>query len=90
VMDAQKSRGLELEKGRFLKRIRNLAPILVPLVVDAVVRSGELAEAMEARAYGAVKKPTTLHVLIVLRRDWLTIAISIVMFASAAYFFLPL
>ncbi len=60
IMDAQKSRGLELEKGNILKRVRNMIPILIPLVVNSVVRSGELAEAMESRAYGAVPKPTSL------------------------------
>lgn len=60
IMDAQKSRGLELEKGNILKRVRNMIPILIPLVVNSVVRSGELAEAMESRAYGAVPKPSSL------------------------------
>ena len=60
IMDAQKSRGLELEKGNILRRVRNMIPILIPLVVNSVVRSGELAEAMESRAYGAVPRPTSL------------------------------
>ena len=60
IMDAQKSRGLELEKGNLLRRVRNMIPILIPLVVNSVVRSGELAEAMESRAYGAVPRPTSL------------------------------
>ncbi len=60
IMDAQKSRGLELEKGNLFKRVRNMIPVLIPLVVNSVVRSGELAEAMESRAYGAVPKPTSL------------------------------
>ena len=37
-----------------------MIPILIPLVVKSVVRSGELAEAMESRAYGAVPRPTSL------------------------------
>jgi energy-coupling factor transport system permease protein len=60
IMDAQKSRGLELEKGNIIRRVRNMVPILIPLVVNSVVRSGELAEAMESRAYGAVPTPTSL------------------------------
>ena len=60
IMDAQKSRGLELEKGNILRRVGNMIPILIPLVVNSVVRSGELAEAMESRAYGAVPRPTSL------------------------------
>jgi len=63
IMDAQKSRGLELEKGSVLVRVRNLIPILIPLVVNSVIRSGELAEAMESRAYGAIPKPTSLYVM---------------------------
>lgn len=62
IMDAQKSRGLEMQKGNIIRRVRNMVPVLVPLVVTSVVRSGELAEAMESRAYGAVPRPTSLYV----------------------------
>jgi energy-coupling factor transport system permease protein len=63
IMDAQKSRGLEFEKGNILKRLRNTIPILVPLIAVAVNRSLDLAEAMDSRAYGAKKRPTSLYVL---------------------------
>jgi len=45
VVDAQRSRGLELDKGNLLKRVRNLIPILIPLLLIAIRRSLELAEA---------------------------------------------
>ena len=38
IMDAQKARGLELERGNILKRIRNYIPILIPLIVSAIRR----------------------------------------------------
>jgi energy-coupling factor transport system permease protein len=60
IVDAQRSRGLELEKGNFVKRIRNYIPILVPLIVNAIRRSLDLAEVMESRAFGAIKKRTSL------------------------------
>ena len=63
IMDAQKARGLELEKGGLLKRIRNYVPVLIPLIVSAIRRSLELAEAMESRAWGATKKRTNLYLL---------------------------
>lgn len=87
IMDAQKSRGLELEKGNPLRRIRNFVPVLVPLVVNAVVRSGELAEAMESRAYGAVENPSTLYELKINSRDKLVIPLSFVLFIPAIYYF---
>jgi energy-coupling factor transport system permease protein len=61
IMDAQKSRGLEFERGNIFRRIRNMVPILIPLVVNSVIRSGELAEAMESRAYGSTPRPTSLY-----------------------------
>ena len=63
IVDAQRSRGLEIEKGNFIKRIRNLVPILVPLIVSALVRSSELAEALETRGFGATTKPTSTYEL---------------------------
>ena len=70
IMDAQKSRGLELEKGNFFKRIRNYIPILIPLIVGAIRRSLELAEAMESRAFGAKKQRTSLYSLRLRNTDY--------------------
>ncbi len=63
IVDAQRSRGLELEKGRFFARIRNYLPILVPLLLVALRRADMVAAAMESRAFGAVKKRTFLREL---------------------------
>ncbi len=85
IMDAQKARGLELERGNFLKRIRNYIPILIPLIVSAIRRSLELAEAMESRAWGATKKRTNLYVLRVHRGDIILIAVTILIVITAVY-----
>jgi energy-coupling factor transport system permease protein len=69
IMDAQKARGLELEGGNFVKKIRNYIPILIPLIVNAIRRSLELAETMESRAWGATKNRTNLYVLKIGRKD---------------------
>jgi len=92
IMDAQKARGLELEKGNFMKRIRNYIPILIPLIVSAIRRSLELAEAMESRGWGASKKRTNLYVLKMKKGDFMLIIISITLLVSAIYvrYFVPL
>jgi energy-coupling factor transport system permease protein len=91
IMDAQKARGLELEKGGFLKRIRNYVPVLIPLIVSAIRRSLELAEAMESRAWGATKKRTNLYALKLHRGDFALLAITIVVLAVSIYvrFYVP-
>jgi energy-coupling factor transport system permease protein len=86
IMDAQRSRGLELEKGRFYKKIKNYIPILIPLVVTAVIRSGELAEAMESRAYGAVKRPTLVFETSFTSKEYLIFFSSLALFVGAALF----
>jgi energy-coupling factor transport system permease protein len=85
IMDAQKARGLELEKGNFMKRIRNYIPVLIPLIVSAIRRSLELAEAMESRAWGATKKRTNLYVLKFHRGDFALLAITVGVLALAIY-----
>ena len=85
IMDAQKSRGLELERGNFLKRIRNYIPILIPLIISSIRRSLELAEAMESRAWGAIEKRTNLYVLRLKRTDYLLISFSILTLIIGIY-----
>jgi energy-coupling factor transport system permease protein len=85
IMDAQKARGLELEKGNFMKRIRNYIPVLIPLIVSAIRRSLELAEAMESRAWGATKKRTNLYALKLRRGDFALLAITIGVLAASIY-----
>lgn len=52
IMDAQKARGLELEKGNILEKIKKYIPILVPLIVKSIQLAQELAIAIETRAFG--------------------------------------
>jgi energy-coupling factor transport system permease protein len=88
IMDAQKARGLELEKGNLLKRIRNYIPILIPLIVSAIRRSLELAEAMESRAWGATKKRTNLYSLKLHKGDYALIAITMLVLVVTIYVWL--
>ncbi|MEM3694167.1 MAG: energy-coupling factor transporter transmembrane component T [Candidatus Bathyarchaeia archaeon] len=92
IMDAQKSRGLELEKGSFMERIRNYIPILVPMLIRSFQRSLELAEAMESRAYGAMKKRTSLYELKMVRSDFIATALILAFFIAILYvrFFIKL
>jgi energy-coupling factor transport system permease protein len=90
-MDAQRSRGLELDKGNFLTRIRKYIPILLPLIINSIRRSLELAEAMESRAFGATRDRTNIYELKMGRNDLATLVIALIALAAAIYvrFFLP-
>ncbi len=85
IIDAQRSRGLELDKGNILKRIRNYLPILIPLIVNAIRRSLELAEAMESRAFGSNVKRTSLYILKMEAFDYLFIILAGIVLFTALY-----
>jgi len=80
IMDAQKSRGLEMEKGNLIQRIKNYIPVLIPLIISSFRRAELVADAMESRAFGASKKRTSLYVLAMGKRDALFILISVISF----------
>jgi energy-coupling factor transport system permease protein len=83
IMDAQRSRGLELDKGNFITRITNYIPILLPLIINSIRRSLELAEAMESRAFGATDDRSNLYTLSMNLTDgiFLTAAVCLAIFA---------
>ena len=51
IMNAQKARGADLENGKLIERIKALIPILIPLLISAIRRAYDLAEAMLCRCY---------------------------------------
>jgi len=77
IMDAQKARGVELDKGNLLRRIRNIVPIIVPLIIVSIRRALSVAESMESRGFGACENRTYMEELHFTRRDWLVVAISL-------------
>ncbi|MHA1848411.1 MAG: energy-coupling factor transporter transmembrane component T family protein [Promethearchaeota archaeon] len=77
IIDAQRSRGLELERGSLIKRVKNMIPILIPLIINSIKRAFSIAEALESKAFGAVKERTFLHELHISKRDVIIITIVI-------------
>lgn len=85
IIDAQRSRGLELDKGGFLSRIQKYIPILLPLIINSIRRSLELAEAMESRAFGATRERTNLYELKMGNLDYLALITTLIAFLIVIY-----
>jgi energy-coupling factor transport system permease protein len=85
IMDAQKARGVELDKGSLLKRIRNIIPIIVPLIIVSIRRALSIAESMESRGFGASDKRTYMQKLAFRKRDWAVVIISLLSLLLAIY-----
>jgi energy-coupling factor transport system permease protein len=63
IKDAERARGMELDKGGLLKRTRNYIAILVPTIVYALRSADTLSLALHSRAYGARADRTYLREL---------------------------
>lgn len=78
ISDALRCRGLELEKGSIKDRIKNYTYLLVPLIIYELRRSLMIAEALESRGFGAVKKIETYTELKMKWNDYATVVLSLV------------
>jgi energy-coupling factor transport system permease protein len=78
IMKAQASRGADFgEQGRlgFIRRTRNLLPLLVPLFLSALRRAEDLTLAMEARGYTGGRGRTSFIQLKAVPFDYLALAL---------------
>ncbi len=53
IIQAQKSRGLDLESGGILTRLRRHVPLMIPTILGAVRTTDLLAMALESRGFGS-------------------------------------
>lgn len=84
TMDAQRARGFELDaRGgvSIFQRVRNFAPLLIPLTVGAVLGGEDITDAMDLRAFG-VGRRTWLPVLKYRPIDWAYAALGVFLLAG--------
>lgn len=81
TMDAQRARGYEIEKltGGLVSQVRKLAPLIVPVTIQAIAGSEDIIDAMDLRAFG-VRPRTWLEELHYRPRDRALIAFGVVAF----------
>jgi len=79
IQQAQQARGLEYASARGLNRVREMMPVLVPMIIGSFRRSEQMAIALEARGFGAPGVQRTFLKAIRMRRlDWAFIALILV------------
>jgi energy-coupling factor transport system permease protein len=77
TLDAQRARGYELERigGGIIQQIRNMAPLMIPLIVGSIIRSEEIIDAMDLRGFGTGPR-TWWEKLTYARRDHILLVFS--------------
>lgn len=77
IGQAQRSRGLDLESGNIIQRVRKNTPLLVPVFVSTIRSTNVFSMALESKGFGASPKRTYFLQLTMGRRD----AVVLLMFA---------
>ena len=85
IISAQKARGVDLDGGKLMDKVKAVVPIIIPLFVSAVRRASELATAMECRCYRGGEGRTKMRQLKSGAADYVSLMISILFLASVIF-----
>ncbi len=78
TLDSQRARGYEVERieGGLITQIRRVAPLIVPVTMNAIVGGEDIANAMDLRSFG-LQKRTWLQKLHYKPRDYVWIGLGL-------------
>ena len=79
ILDAQRSRGAAIDSGGFFRTIRSSIAIMVPLIVDSIRMSENLAVALVNRGFGGSKEATVMSDIIMKPVDYWLAACAMVL-----------
>lgn len=82
IMQAQSSRGVDLDEGKLTEKISGIISMIIPLFVSSFQRAEDLADAMEARGYFPGKTRTRYKQLKIQFSDYLVLTICILILIS--------
>ena len=82
IGQAQRSRGLDLESGNIVQRIRKHLPLLVPVFVTTVRSTNVFSMALESKGFGANPGRTYFLRIAMGRRDALVLVVFVLLLAG--------
>lgn len=85
VMDAQQARGLDLERGGFVQKIKKRIPLMIPMLVGGIRHAENLAIAILVRGFGVSKNRTILYDIKFSRMDYIVCALILLATLIGAY-----
>mgnify|MGYP001148761072 CR=1 FL=1 len=85
VVQAQKSRGLDLESGWILQRMKKHAPLLIPIFIYSIRNADLLAMALESRSFGLRKERTCYQEFRITAADYAAIAFLVIVDSICIY-----
>jgi energy-coupling factor transporter transmembrane protein EcfT len=81
VVDAQRCRGLDFERGSVAQRLRHYVPVIVPVFMGALRRADQMAMTLDARGFQSRAQRTVLEPY---RVGWRDVVVGAAVVAGAA------
>ena len=78
ISQAQRSRGLDLDSGNLIVRLRKFLPLLVPVFISAIRTTNIFAMALESKGFGAREKRSFYLKLEMKKADYWVLAFTII------------
>ena len=85
ISQAQRSRGLDLESGNLLQKVRKNTPLLIPVFVSTIRSTNVFSMALESKGFGASPKRTYFLHLTMGRRDAIVLAVLALLLLAALF-----
>lgn len=85
IIQAQKSRGLDLESGSFIQRIKKYIPLLIPTFISVIRGTNVFSMALESKGFGYSNIRSNYLELKLAARDYVVMAVIVIMVAATAY-----
>jgi energy-coupling factor transport system permease protein len=82
ISDGYRSRGVQLDAGGWFKRVKNRAKITTALLANSLDRSVQVAEAMEARAFGSGQNRVFYKEINISKIDAMTLGVGLLPLAA--------
>ncbi|BAP17029.1 putative cobalt ABC transporter permease [cyanobacterium endosymbiont of Epithemia turgida isolate EtSB Lake Yunoko] len=79
IIEAQKLRGLAIEKMGLISRSKIYSSVAVTLIINAMVKSRKLSIIMQSKAFSGSSNRTYLHKSLLTKADYITIILLIIL-----------
>lgn len=86
ISQAQRSRGLDLESGNLLERLKKFLPLLVPVFISTIRSTNIFGMALESKGFGASEERTFYLDFEMKTSDYLVLAFGILFMLASIYF----
>ncbi|HYF78655.1 MAG TPA: energy-coupling factor transporter transmembrane component T [Symbiobacteriaceae bacterium] len=83
IVQAQRSRGLDVESGNIIQRMKKYLPLIVPIFASAIRSTNHLSMALESKGFGARRQRTFYLQLHLGAADWMMVCTGLLLIAAS-------